>query len=305
MSNPYRIEGPALISFSGGRTSAYMLHEILRAYDGQLPTDVHVTFANTGKEREETLRFVHECGSAWGVRIRWLEWRDREGRSTPTEDRFQEVGLNSAARDGEPFRALIRRKTYLPNAVTRFCTAELKIDTMKQFMLAQGYTKWTNVVGLRHDEGHRLLKQYDRNASGKERWQSFMPLDKARITKPTVMAFWLGENRDPRSPDRPLPQGFDLGLRDYEGNCDGCFLKGFDVLAFQEREQPGLLGWWEEEEEAVTRLASKSTGARFVTEYKIADIRRHVANNPLLIPLDWATLPAIGECGDACFGDAA
>ena len=75
--NPYRITGPALISFSGGRTSAYMLWHILDAHDGKLPDDVHVCFANTGKEREETLRFVHECATRWGVRVRWLEWRPK------------------------------------------------------------------------------------------------------------------------------------------------------------------------------------------------------------------------------------
>ncbi len=63
MSDPFHITGPALISFSGGRTSGYMLWRILQAHGGTLPDDVYVTFANTGKEREETLRFVYECGS--------------------------------------------------------------------------------------------------------------------------------------------------------------------------------------------------------------------------------------------------
>ena len=51
MADPYLITGPALISFSGGRTSAYMLKMILDAHGGTLPDDVHVCFANTGKER--------------------------------------------------------------------------------------------------------------------------------------------------------------------------------------------------------------------------------------------------------------
>ena len=304
-SDPFLITGPALISFSGGRTSAYMLWRILQAHGGTLPEDVHVVFANTGKEREETLRFVHECGSRWGVRVRWIEWQDREGRNTPAADRFVEVGLNSAARDGEPFKALIRRKRYLPNAVTRFCTAELKIDSMKQFMLAQGHQHWTNVVGLRHDEGHRLLKQYARNAEGKERWQSYMPLDKAKITKRGhVMPFWLGGNVDPRNPALPLPQGFDLGLRDYEGNCDGCMLKGFDVLAFQERERPGYLDGWINMEGIVSDLGARPTGARFVTEYSYRQIKAH-AQTPLLIPLDWSGLPEVEACDSICIGDAA
>lgn len=294
------ITGPALISFSGGRTSALMLWCILVAHGGTLPADVHITFANTGKEREETLRFVYEIGVRWNVRIRWLEWVDREGVKTPAEERFVEVGFNSASRKGEPFLALVKRKSYLPNAVTRFCTAELKIDTMKQFMLAQGYEKWTNVVGLRHDEGHRLLKMYARNEAGKERWQSRMPLDKARVAKAAVLKFWLGDNIDPRHPMLPLPQGFDLGLREYEGNCDDCMLKGFEVLVFQERERPGTADWWIEAEDLVSSRGAKTSGARFVTEYSYRDIQRHVAMSPLLFPLDWADLPPIRDCTDDC-----
>jgi hypothetical protein len=95
--NPYLIKGPALISFSGGRTSAYMLKMILDAHGGTLPDDVHVCFANTGKEREETLRFVHECASRWNVRVRWLEFAT-DLRSVGAAGRFEEVGYNSASR---------------------------------------------------------------------------------------------------------------------------------------------------------------------------------------------------------------
>jgi 3'-phosphoadenosine 5'-phosphosulfate sulfotransferase (PAPS reductase)/FAD synthetase len=66
--NPYKIEGPAVISFSGGRTSAYMLRKVLDAHEGELPPDVFVVFADTGKERPETLDFVRECSKRWGVR---------------------------------------------------------------------------------------------------------------------------------------------------------------------------------------------------------------------------------------------
>ena len=49
MYDPFKINGPALISFSGGRTSAYLLYRIVEAYQGDLPDDIFVTFANTGK----------------------------------------------------------------------------------------------------------------------------------------------------------------------------------------------------------------------------------------------------------------
>lgn len=149
--SPFQIAGPAMISFSGGRTSAFMLHEILRAHGGKMPDDVIVVFANTGKEREETLRFVHECGSRWNVRTVWLEWRD-------TEDQFEVVGFNSASRDGEPFKALIGKKKALPNGTARWSTSFLKIVPMHRYMMSLGYAAGTyrEAIGLRHDEGRRL-----------------------------------------------------------------------------------------------------------------------------------------------------
>ena len=43
--NHYRIPHPAIINFSGGRTSAYMLKKIVDAYGGGLPGGIHVIFA--------------------------------------------------------------------------------------------------------------------------------------------------------------------------------------------------------------------------------------------------------------------
>ena len=68
MVNHFKLTEPSCISFSGGRTSAYMLWRFIDANDG-LPDDCIVTFANTGKEAEETLEFVRDCGKYWGVPI--------------------------------------------------------------------------------------------------------------------------------------------------------------------------------------------------------------------------------------------
>ena len=46
--NPFLIDSPTCISFSGGRTSAYMLWRVLKA-NGGLPSQAIVCFANTGK----------------------------------------------------------------------------------------------------------------------------------------------------------------------------------------------------------------------------------------------------------------
>lgn len=276
--NPYFLTGPALISFSGGRTSGYMLHEILKAHDGQLPADVHVTFANTGKERLETLDFVHECQTRWNAPVTWLEFDEGED-GKPT---FKVVSHNQAARNGEPFDALLRRKKYLPNAVSRFCTIELKIRTMSHFMRAQGYDHWTNVIGLRYDEGRRVLKALERNDAKKEWFTSVMPLSKAKVTKRDVMAFWAA-------------QPFDLRLMPYEGNCDLCFLKSRKALETIMAEQPGSADWWVNAENTIG--ANKASGARFVTEYSYRELAETARRQMNLFDE-----PAV-ECGFTCGGD--
>ncbi|MDR1934710.1 MAG: Nin-like protein, partial [Candidatus Accumulibacter sp.] len=74
MRDPFSIDSPSAISFSGGRSSAYLLWRVLRA-NGGLPSDAVVCFANTGKEAEATLRFVRDCAEHWRVPIHWLEYR--------------------------------------------------------------------------------------------------------------------------------------------------------------------------------------------------------------------------------------
>ena len=235
MSNPYKIEGPALISFSGGRTSAFMLWNILQAHGGVLPDDIYVTFANTGKEAPETLDFVHEVEQKWDVKIYWLELYFGEERPVY---RTKVVDYETASRNGEPFEALLDRRKYLPNPVTRFCTSELKIKVMSRFMRKlQGYKNWYNVIGLRYDEPRRVasaLKQY-------EAWTNITPMNDAKHTVEDVSEFWRKQN-------------FDLKLTNANGktpagNCDLCFLKGMDTTISILKERPEMADWWIKQEQ--------------------------------------------------------
>ena len=241
MSDPFLIHGPAIISNSGGRTSAYMLWRILQAHGGVLPEDVVVCFANTGREMPATLDFVAACASRWGVYIWWLEYRrDPETGRVWTEV----VSYNSASRNGEPFRTMLGAKQMLPNPVTRFCTEELKIRTVKRFVQAElGWKRWRNYVGLRADEMHRVERAGRRNAARKEPFFASAPLAKARITSADVMRFWKGED------GHSMPQGFDLMLKGkWEGNCDLCFLKNLAAKRRMIQDYPDLAAEWAADE---------------------------------------------------------
>jgi 3'-phosphoadenosine 5'-phosphosulfate sulfotransferase (PAPS reductase)/FAD synthetase len=277
MTNPYKIEGPAIVSFSGGRTSGYMLRKIIEAYDGALPDTVIPVFANTGKERNETLDFVEKCSSQWGVKVHWLEFSKRSGEKS---ERYETVDYATASRNGTPFAKLIESKKYAPNSMMRFCTEELKVNTIRHFVEQHlGWTTWKNVVGLRHDEGYRCLKAYARNAEGKSPWTTLCPMDKAKATKRDVMAFWAAQN-------------FDLDLKGYEGNCDMCFLKGRKILRVLEQENPGMAQWWIDQE---------ATGVQFNKDETYQQLQKQAYDQPNLFDALEEDFDA--ECGLVCGED--
>ncbi len=315
-ANPYLIEGPALISFSGGRTSGYMLKRIVDAHGGTLPDDVHVCFANTGKEREETLRFVHECGTRWGVHIRWLEWAKRK-RGDAWEDGFTEVGYNSASRAGEPFAALIADRQMLPNPVTRYCTQQLKIRTMEMFMRSQGYERWNNAVGLRRDEMHRVFRQIERNEKGSDRFTAMMPMATAAgaASKRDVMQFWHGSLTEAAVVEAyrtqkqwlidALPNGFDLGIHGFEGNCDNCFLKNEKLLKHLIRRDPASADWWAGQEAMHEGKTRNPRMSKFNKAFTYQGMKGEVASSPLLDLGTPEDMEFDAECGLWCAGEAA
>ena len=227
MTDYFKIDSPTCISFSGGRTSAYMLWRVLQSNGGKLPDEAIVCFANTGKECEETLEFVRDCSVNWNVPIVWLEYQDAE----ETKDRWKEVTFETAARNGEPFEAMIERKKFLPNSVMRFCTTELKITPIARYMGSIGYKEFETFAGIRADEPKRVMKL---------RESLHAPLAKTGVTQAEVQGFWKVNS-------------FDLGLSFQNkvttlGNCDLCFMKGGNQILSIIQHQPERAVWWANQE---------------------------------------------------------
>jgi 3'-phosphoadenosine 5'-phosphosulfate sulfotransferase (PAPS reductase)/FAD synthetase len=245
-----------LISFSGGRTSAFMLYKILEAQQFILPDSCKVVFANTGREMPETLDFVQRCGEEWGVPITWLEYTKIGKRST-----FQIVNHNSASRNGEPFELLLKGKGILPNVHRRFCTQDLKVLTFKRYLKSLGWKKWINCIGIRGDEQRRIKPSKD------NRWDNWYPLYHAGATKSIIMDFWE-------------QQSFDLALWGKngvtpKGNCDGCFLKSEATLAMMFREHPERMQWWIDIENNHSKAVGRE--AHFHATRRFADIENFVS----------------------------
>lgn len=235
--NPYLITEPTCISFSGGRTSAYMLYKVLEAHGGKLPDEAIVCFANTGKEEEATLKFVNDCSVNWDVKIHWIEYRNNDIG-------FEIVDFENASRKGEPFEEMLAKKQYLPSPVMRFCTIELKIRTIHKYLKSLGWEHDENKdwVGIRADEQRRAAK------IGRDR----TPLVTAGVTKQIVGEFWK-------------QQDFDLGLPNMNGvtmhgNCDLCYLKGAKQTLSLIAEKPERALWWAKMEETHINKAKNDSG---------------------------------------------
>ena len=205
------------ISFSGGRSSAVMLHRCLAKYSDT--HDIVVTFANTGCEHEETLRFVDAVDRHWaGGRVVWIEGEFHEHGVGPTA---KVVDYKTAARNGEPFRKAIEKHGIFNTAYPN-CTGRLKVEPLHSYLRKQvGWQvgSYDTAIGIRADESDRM----DRNREAK------------RLIYPLVEEGWNKKNVN------EYMAQFDWDLKlpsDAFGNCVWCWKKSLRKLMTVAKEDP-------------------------------------------------------------------
>lgn len=244
-----------LISFSGGRTSAFMTKYILENKADDY--DTIVVFANTGKEREETLEFVRDCDLYFGFNTVWIE-----AVTNPVHKKgvtAKVVSFDTASRAGEPFEAMIQ-KHGIPNPAEPHCTRELKKYAIRAYARSIGWKDYKTAIGIRIDEAGRVSKE-------RQKEKLVYPLiEWIPITKIDINRFWS-------------EQKFDLILKSYEGNCDCCWKKSFRKLYTLAKEKPEMFEWWEKMEKKyenfipVTKVKMQGQTKRFFrTKKTVADI---------------------------------
>ncbi len=184
-----------LVSFSGGKTSAYMAK---RMKDDNKNDNLFFVFANTGQESEETLIFVDKCDRAFNLGVVWVEAVVHEkGKGTT----HKIVNFETASRDGEPFEAVME-KYGISNKAYPHCTRELKmapIHTWAKEVIGNGYL---TAIGIRVDE-YRRVGSNDK---------IIYPLVDWAVGKGEVNQFWAY-------------QPFTLNLLEHQGNCTWCWKK--------------------------------------------------------------------------------
>ena len=214
-----------LISFSGGRTSAYMTWWLFNKWADRGLYEMKVVFANTGKEVENTLFFVDECSQEWGIPIVWIEGYPKTvGKGWGVD--FKIVDYETASRNGEPFEAMISR-IGIPSQSAPFCSPQLKKQPIKAYAKSIGWKDYYIAIGIRNDEQKRISKYYIKN-------KILYPLVHINpVSKNDVKIWW----------DK---QSFDLNIHPDDGNCNACWKKSFSTLARIMNRTPKAFNWWQD-----------------------------------------------------------
>lgn len=223
-----------VVSFSGGRTSAFMCHWLLENFSDKY--DFRFIFANTGREHEETLKFVDACDKHFNLNLVWVE-----ADVSPIKGvgiRHKIVDFKSASRNGEPFERLIAKEG-IPNVSRAFCTSRLKTRPIRHWMKTSGLIKrgWQvkTAVGMRADEPNRA----DMNKKSVKEFNLVFPLAHwadPGFDKQDVNDFW-----------ESMP--FNLYIPEHYGNCITCFKKSDNKLALIAHEHGTWFAWNQEMED--------------------------------------------------------
>lgn len=202
-----------VVSFSGGRTSAYLVHlmQQKKKVDGW---DVSYLFMDTGAEHPNTYDFVRNVSKHFGVEITCL--RVDINPELGKGNSYNVVSIDEIRQDLHPWKDMIN-KYGVPYYGGAFCTDRMKLGPFTKYCndnFGKGnYTTW---LGIRADEPKRLSEKH-----GIRFLAEISDFDKM-----DVLEWWSG-------------QEFDLGIEEWNGNCVFCMKKSDLKLADAQRDNPG------------------------------------------------------------------
>lgn len=200
-----------VISFSGGRTSAFMTLEVLKIHP-----DAEVIFMDTGAEHPKTYEFIRNFSRHFDVDITCLRViPNSEMRKAST---YEKLSVEQIGPDLEPWRRMLRKYGH-PYVGGAFCTDRMKTVPFTKYCNERygkgNYERW---LGIREDEPNRLGN----------RGPGFHYLaDISDSDKQDVIDWWS-------------VQDFDLGIQEHLGNCVFCIKKSLQKVALATKDEPEL-----------------------------------------------------------------
>lgn len=277
-------------SVSAGYSSVMMAIKIKKWHPNH---NIIFAMANTSKEREESLEFMHKCDKHYNLNLKWIEAEFHEDGVGVTP---RVVTFENLKRKGEIFEDGIK-KFGIPNVSNKWCNRDLKVVPLKKYADSIfGLNNYSIAVGLRIDEIDRVRKDYKKN-------NVFYPLIDNEISKKERNKFWLNE---------PIK----INIPAYKGNCDMCFEKSNRKLMTIIKEDPDKKNWWDEMikkygqisiqgKTSYNKLLEDNNGQTFYRNYTTIEDLVKLAEQPFSKSTDEYIyendlFDTEGECGSGC-----
>mgnify|MGYP003635052675 CR=1 FL=1 len=197
-----------VVSFSGGRTSAYLCKLMIDTYGKE---NVDFVYMDTGAEHSKTYEFIRKVNDEFGLNLICL----RGDFTRPLGDGvgYNVVNIDSIKPDLIPFKGMLS-KYGVPYIGGMFCTDRMKLKPFKKYCDdTYGKKNYETWLGIREDEPKRLTPK------------PFIKYMAAisDFDKQDVLNWWS-----------QMP--FDLDLNEWSGNCEFCPKKSNLKLAASQRD---------------------------------------------------------------------
>lgn len=204
-----------VVSFSGGRTSAYLVHLMEQKRKSE-NLDVRYVFMDTGAEHPKTYEFIRKVVNHYGIDLVCLRAKVDPKKGVGIS--YQIINLDDCKHDLQPWKDVLA-KYGTPYIHGAFCTRSMKTDPIEKFIAAElNNVKVHQWLGIRVDEPKRLREKH-----GFSYLASISDFEKEDVLK-----FW-----------QEMP--FNLDIPEWLGNCVFCIKKGVNKIALAAKQEPELV----------------------------------------------------------------
>lgn len=216
-----------VVSFSGGRTSAYLVYlmEQRRIKEG---LKVHYIFMDTGAEHPLTYTFLKQVVEHFNIELTVIRCKVNPKMGVGVT--YEVIPVENAKCDLKPWKDFIK-KYGEPTINAPRCTSRMKTEPHDKYCDERwGKNNYITWLGIRADEPRRL-KHFDLNQDLFSQEQEFRPIrylaELSNFGKQDILDWWA-------------TQPFDLQIPEHLGNCVFCIKKAQPKLILAVQDEPEL-----------------------------------------------------------------
>lgn len=214
-----------VVSFSGGRTSAYLVH-LMEERRKKENITVKYLFMDTGAEHPETYEFIKNVVKHFKIELVCL--RTKFNPILGQKNDYEIIPIENIRQDLKPWKGMTEKYGTPYNPGGAFCTRAMKTDIYEWYCNEKfGLKNYISWLGIRADEPKRLKDEGDRLSEKQKRWYADLKYlaDISDFEKTDILDWW---NLQP----------FDLGIPEHLGNCVYCIKKGINKVALATKDEP-------------------------------------------------------------------